>query len=633
MGPPGQKSAGKGGGHKGKGDWSGGSEWSGGEWNDTWSHANGKGGGTYRKFDKGKGQKYDRTDKDLPKHEEYGQPDPKRPRTEFFAPPPPVLQSGCKGANWSEGSGGKGKAEAGDAWRTGWSNGCTGKGPDDMVGKGCGWAGKGKEGPLDMPSFGMGKGPPGLGPHPGSPVAGPPPPFGPGMPIGPAGLVGGPLIGKGCGLPLGIQGLGAPPMAGASWPQQQGPSGTGLMVMPPGTQSVGPRPGMLALPAPALPSALRPVISQPAPQQALQQLQQLQLQQQQLQLPRPVRLAPATASIVPVSSRSSQSKQNVALQFISADKETQMRMLKDPNVAQAILQTLAENPGSGGLPAQMASLLTGASSPPPSNGMLALTAGTSPAASSASSGGPGPASSQWSGILGLARNATKRLNTRAQLHHGRAQDVELALRCAAGSNGALDITHRVPFEEVARRATNCTVISMSAASPMDQQPFEEYVKYFRSKLRAGVARLDGALVLYVLPAGDELAAVRDTLCALSPSIPRHGCLLGIIAQGTTPAGPASTPAKVPRTAGAASSTKGSNAALAAPVVAPLADETERREAAPVKSEPVEAHTAPVAAADAGEEQVDTGLSSSLMDLFSNPELIKLLSEDTAAAVS
>ena len=51
---------------------------------------------------------------------------------------------------------------------------------------------------------------------------------------------------------------------------------------------------------------------------------------------RPVFLAAATANIAPVS----QNKQ-IAMQFVSSDRDTQTKMLGDPNVARAILQTLA----------------------------------------------------------------------------------------------------------------------------------------------------------------------------------------------------------------------------------------------------------------------------------------------------
>ncbi|CAK0870995.1 unnamed protein product [Prorocentrum cordatum] len=103
-----------------------------------------------------------------------------------------------------------------------------------------------------------------------------------------------------------------------------------------------------------------------------------------------------------------------------------------------------------------------------------------------------------SGGITLARNAGKRLPTRATLLHGRVQDVEVALRSAAQNGNLLDITHRVPFEEVARRAPG-TILCLAAQTHMEQAQLEEYIKYFRSKMRAGVARLDGSLALYILP--------------------------------------------------------------------------------------------------------------------------------------
>merc|ERR1719272_2894431 len=62
----------------------------------------------------------------------------------------------------------------------------------------------------------------------------------------------------------------------------------------------------------------------------------------------PILLAPATRSIVPASSKASpedQTKQ-LAVQFLNADNETQAKMLRDPEVARAILATLGEQ-GTG----------------------------------------------------------------------------------------------------------------------------------------------------------------------------------------------------------------------------------------------------------------------------------------------
>merc|ERR1719356_2116857 len=118
--------------------------------------------------------------------------------------------------------------------------------------------------------------------------------------------------------------------------------------------------------------------------------------------------------------------------------------------------------------------------------------------------------------------------TRASLLHGRMSDVEVALRSAAQHGNLLDITHRVPFEDVARRAPS-TILCLAAQSPLEQAVVDEYIKYFRSKMRAGVAKMDGPLALYILPPVEDVPAMRDALYAPYPDVPRAGCLLGLIA--------------------------------------------------------------------------------------------------------
>merc|ERR1740117_351725 len=80
-------------------------------------------------------------------------------------------------------------------------------------------------------------------------------------------------------------------------------------------------------------------------------------------------------------------------------------------------------------------------------------------------GGGRPQGGTWSGMITLARNKGKRLPMRSVLLHGRVSDVEVALRSAATSFGALDITHRVPFEEVAKRASTCSLLTMMPNTP------------------------------------------------------------------------------------------------------------------------------------------------------------------------
>lgn len=392
--------------------------------------------------------------------------------------------------------------------------------------------------------------------------------------------------------------------------------------------------------------------------------------------PRLVLLAPATAGITPVSSKPSRNKQ-IAMEFVSANKEKQTQMLRDPAVARAILQTLAESPQTGqppppgqppaplGPPPPLMGpplgpgVLPGPPPPlgPPVGPPSIFGAGALPLPVA----GPQPPP-VWSGLVTLARNMGKRLTLRAALMHGRIQDVEVALRSAAGNMGVLDITHRVPFEEAARRARDGTVLSMAPPTPLEQLAFEEYAKYFRSKMRAGVARLDGQLALYVLPPGDDIPSLAESVYSLGPHIPRVGCLLAVIAPGTAAVMSAPAPGKGPAAAPAA-------AAMAAPVGVPSAEKaagaTAQADSAgtspPPKRQRVGEADQP-AAGGAAAQEADDGMappvdsaapapapaaagaegdgggdgdggmdmsSKELMDLFSNPELIKLLSDDKA----
>jgi len=349
------------------------------------------------------------------------------------------------------------------------------------------------------------------------------------------------------------------------------------------------------------------------------------------------------------------------MQFVNADKETQTRMLRDPSVARAILQTLAESPQQpGSAVPQMVSQLgrtLGASSGIAGPGAPAAPAAPAAGGAPATPGGPSPVSGgSWSGSILLARNMGKRMQLRASLVHGRAQDVEVALRSAAGNSGVFDITHRVPFEEIARRA-NGTVLALAPPSPAEQAQFDEYVKYFRTKMRAGVVRLDGVLALYVLPPAEDVPAIRDSVYALGSHIPRSGCLLGLIGPGASaapqqagaPAAQGKQPAEKPAATAAAG-------AATAPTASPGATGG-RTPAAAARPTPAAADgaaattpsvspattgasgpaggtaTVAVGKADAGTnppEDDGAGLpvsSKELLDLFSNPDLIKLLSDE------
>ncbi|CAE7438426.1 unnamed protein product [Symbiodinium pilosum] len=215
----------------------------------------------------------------------------------------------------------------------------------------------------------------------------------------------------------------------------------------------------------------------------------------------------------------------------------------------------------------------------------------------------------WTGVITLARNMAKKTPYRAALIQGKVADVEVVLRSAAANSSVADITHRVPFDEVAKKVASGSILSLVPNSIMEQASFEEYNKYFRAKSRAGVARLDGSLALYVMPCGEDIAPLKDSLYALGPHIPRAGCLIGLIAPGTAAVNAAPATAAPVGTATASKPPK-----------------QEPQEAQPVAKEAPAEEKAP--AVEAKEEEGGDGMSSKeLMDLFSNPDLIQLLQKE------
>lgn len=373
----------------------------------------------------------------------------------------------------------------------------------------------------------------------------------------------------------------------------------------------------------------------------------------------PVLLAPATAGIA-VASRSKAARaaaatrnKQIAMGFVHADRETQTGMLKNPDVARVLLQTLSETPQLPPHGAAFAAAFPVAQPLAQLQLPLPMPQFAPVVAQLASPAMPGvPLAATWSGPITLTRNMGKRLQTQAVLVRGTAHDVEVALQTAAGTSRIIDITHRVSFDEVVKRAGG-TLLAMMPSSAAEQAAFDEYCKYFRSKMRAGVAKLDEVKALYVLPPSDDVPALRDSIYAEAPALPRAGCLLGLIAPGTTagPAGaaagaataPAAAPAAPaagaaaragpraasagaaagPTAAPAAARKGGGPAAAAAPAAAARGVVAEPPVAAPAAAAPSAPAPAPAEKAAGQDPELP---SDQLLDLFSNPELIKLLSD-------
>mmetsp|Transcript_83944 Transcript_83944/g.166625 ORF Transcript_83944/g.166625 Transcript_83944/m.166625 type:complete len:616 (+) Transcript_83944:49-1896(+) len=412
------------------------------------------------------------------------------------------------------------------------------------------------------------------------------------------------------------------------------------------------------------------------------------LHQQQGVMPAiPILLAPATRHIMPISSRSQPPPETrdkapqaaqapdlnrqIAMQFLGADRDTQTQMLKDPQVARAILHTLGDStlrgpaaaPGQLGTPQALAGIL---GAPPATPQGLPLGTPMTPTSSVVAGPQPRPPGvvapfvpgrqPAWSGRMVLTRSLGKHLNTQATLLHGKVQMVELALRTAAGNGGVLNISHRVPFDDLARR-TPGAVLVFNVLSPHEQAQYDEYVRYFRAKMRAGVARLDEVDALYVVPPTDEASGLLKALEAAGcPSLPRN-VLLGVVAA--TPGPTAGMASAAAATVGAAKAKSGAGvvpagAAMSDPQAAEQvgqkdprsqsmkalpavpsdkgisADAASKVDAQP-KAEPV------VGSSDKKEEEPgDDGggqdmSKEALLDLFSNPDLIKSLQEDSNEA--
>lgn len=350
----------------------------------------------------------------------------------------------------------------------------------------------------------------------------------------------------------------------------------------------------------------------------------------------PIFLAPATSSIVPVSSKKSTEEQNkvLAVQFLNADTATQTQMLRDPAVARAILKTLDQSSMPGAVPP--GALAAGAPPPPPAgaeappgNTVPPPAAAPMPPAVPAPPPGappapPAPPPVQWTGRMSITRSMGKQLNLQATLLHGKVQNVELALRIAAGNGGVLNISHRVPFEDLAKR-TPGAILAFVPQNPMEQAMYNEYVRYFGAKARAGVASLDANDSMYLVPPVGEAASLLlafEAAGARAP-LPRN-CLLGVItlkpAACLAPAVAAPVLA-VPAVPDSGEKPPDSPEKAAPP--APAAAVAPAAEEKPEEKEAEEPAAKPAAPADDGEEGGEMS-GEALMNLFSNPDLINSL---------
>jgi len=233
----------------------------------------------------------------------------------------------------------------------------------------------------------------------------------------------------------------------------------------------------------------------------------------------------------------------------------------------------------------------------------------------------------------LTRSMGKPLNAQAALLHGKVNLVELALRSAAQNGGVLNVSHRVPFDDLSRRAPGA-ILTFIPPTIQEHASYGEYIKYFGGKQRAGVIKLDDNDSLYIVPPCPEALPLISALEASgSPEIPKT-VLLGVIAASPGPAGGA-LPGKA---AGAPPGDAPAATAAAEPATAskPAEQIAEPKKAEAVLADPepapkVEAAAAPVK--DTGDKPTDGGddddgpqlSQDALLDLFSNPDLIQSLS--------
>lgn len=357
------------------------------------------------------------------------------------------------------------------------------------------------------------------------------------------------------------------------------------------------------------------------PNQQFQQLHapvQLQPPLQQTPLQHPLIQQPAVASQQGQSQ--DQGDKRIAMQWLSATPQQQTQMLRDPHVARAILSLV---------PQQAAPKLQAPPARPPVPGALMVpAAGHTPITSV---NGQPPA---WAGGIILTRSMGKHLRAHATLVFGKVTAVEVALRAAAGSGGVLNISHRVPFDDLARR-TPSAVLVLVPQGPQDQSQYDEYSQYFRAKARAGVAKLDDADALYVVPPCADAAALLSSLKDHGASALPSNALVAVIA-----ASPGATTGAAAQNAVSAPTAPQADTLPQSATPAPLAS-TQPAGTVADASRPSESVVGPAdapvvdadrssGAADASGDGDDNQEMSreALLDLFSNPELIRSLQQGT-----
>lgn len=145
----------------------------------------------------------------------------------------------------------------------------------------------------------------------------------------------------------------------------------------------------------------------------------------------------------------------------------------------------------------------------------------------------------WNGQIHMTRSNNKRMTFAAMLMHGDLLGVEIVLKSMANDpNGVLNISHRIPFEEIAKsERTIMSVLGLAAPTRAEYETrmVDDYCTYFRQKMRAGSVKLDETHSLYIVPPLENPTEGPNAhLYALSPDV-MHNTLLAVVCKLNTPA--------------------------------------------------------------------------------------------------